>query len=458
MADPGDPNTPIDPVDPSTETPGVETPAAEGPGVGNPGVETPATETPEPPATPQPDPAAPPLPPYAASQHPNPTVSAPGYPASGYPGSGYPGAPTYPGAQTYPGAATYPGATTYPGAGVYPGAPPQQDAPHLVQPYPGAPPTPYGGGPVPPGVAGRPSGERPKTLGIVALVLAIIGAVMAFVPFVTWFSGLFLLPAFIIAIVVLVKASQGGKGLGIAALIISVVAWIVSVVVTITSFALIADAASDPGVDEPGFSVTDPPNPQDDPSVGLAEDPIVVESAFGRTSYDPATWWYAVVIENPNPDHVFDAATIDIQALGSDGTVRDTSTEYPTLLNGRTALAGIFTAVGDGEIAELDIQAPDASEALASPFDETGAFVIDAISATSDGYSTTVTGNVSGSFDSEQEFVAVVVVARGADGEIAGAEFAYVDLLPSDGTAVAFEAVFFGELPQGTTFEAYASL
>lgn len=382
---------------------------------------------------PPPEAPVPPLPPYAAAPH----------QGGALPGDGYPGA--VPG---YPGAA--------PAGGVPAGAP-------LVQPYPGAPPAAaYGGGYLPPPVAGAapPPGSRPKTLAIIGLVLALIGLVMAFVPFVTWFSGFVLLAGFVVALIALIKKTQGAKGLSIAALVISVVGWIVSVVMSIASFAILADATTetiDPG---PGIGVTEPPgddDPAGDPATA-AEDLVFVESAFGRTSYDPTTWWYVVILENPNADYVFDFAGIDVEALGADGTILDTSSDYPTILGGSTAITGIFTAVGQAEITQLDVRGPVAAEAIASPFDETGSFIIEGVTPMSDDFSTTVTGTVSGTFETEQEFVSIVVVARAPDGRILGAEYGYVERLPSDGTKVQFEALFYDLLPADTTFEAFASL
>lgn len=388
-----------------------------------------ATAPTEPVAPVEPPTSVPPLPPYATP-----------HPGGAQPTAGYPGAP-----------AGYPGAAQ----GAPSGAP-------LVQPYPGAPPTAaYGAGYMPPPVPGAvpPPGSRPKTLAIIALVLSLIGLVMAFVPFVTWFSGLVLLAGFVVGLIALIKKTQGAKGLSIAALVISVVGWIVSVVVSIASIAILADATNEAVVSDPGIAVTESPVDEEpsDPS-GTARDLAVVETAFGRTSYDPNTWWYVVILENPNADYVFDFATVDIEALGADGTILDTSSDYPTILSGPTVITGIFTEVGQGEIVELDVRGPAATDAIASPFDETGAFVIEGVTPTSDGYSTSVTGTVSGSFESEQEFVSIVVVARAPDGRILGAEYGYVERLPSDGTKVQFEAVFFDVLPDGTSFEAFASL
>ena len=447
MSDPRDPNGIGEPVsEPVTEPTPEPTPGPEQ--TTEPTPEQHGEQDPPPPAS------VPPLPPYATAPYP-----AGAFPGA-IPGSGYPGAaPGYPGAAPgYPGAA--PGAT--PG---YPGATPTEAAPvgaPLVQPYPGAPPAAaYGGGYLPPPVAGAapPPGSRPKTLAIIGLVLSLIGLVMAFVPFVTWFSGFVLLAGFVVALIALINKTQGAKGLSIAALVISVVGWIVSVVVSIASFAILADAtteAIDPG---PGIAVTEPPvddDPAGDPATA-AEELVIVESAFGRTSYDPETWWYAVVIENPNADYVFDTY-LDIEALAADGTALESVSEYPTILSGQAAVAGLFTAIGAGEITELGVAGLDEAEVYEAPFDETGSFVVSDLASASDGSSTTVTGTVSGDFESDMEFVSVVVLVRSAGGAIIEAEYTYVDLLPSDGTPVPFEATFFEEFPEGTTFEAFPSL
>lgn len=346
-----------------------------------------------------------------------------------------------------------------------PPAPHGAPVPPVAQPYPGAPPLSYVGAPA--GMAPAPGGpgsvgDRPKTLAIVALVLAAVGVVMAFIPFVTWVSGAVLLAAFVVAIVALASKKQGGTGLGIAALVLSVVGWIVSIVVAIASFGLIADAARDTVVDDAGALASEAPEvDEEEPAeevVDARQDLVVVESAFGRTSYDPTTWWYVVVLENPNADYIFDFAAVDVEAIDANGTILDTSSDYRTILNGRTAVAGRFLSAGQGEVTSLNVRGPLASAALSSPAGETGAFTIEGLAATTDSYSTSVTGTVSGTFDTEQEFVEVVVVARAADGRIIGAENAYIDRLPVGGGKVQFEARFLDVLPADTTFAAFAAL
>lgn len=318
----------------------------------------------------------------------------------------------------------------------------------------------------PAGYAAVPPGDtRPKTLAIIALALAAVGVVLAFIPFVTWFSGLVLLAGFIVGLVALIGKKHGGKGFSVAAVIVSVVGWIVSIVMSIASFGLLGQAALEESVREDTSSSSSDTDTDtdteattdDEPVADDRQDLILVESAFGRTSYDPTTWWYVVVIDNPNEDYIFDLASVDVEALDAAGTILDSSSEYRTILSGRTAISGTFLSIGDGEIAELDVLGPEATEAIRSPLDETGTFTIEGLTPTTDSYSTTVRGTVTADFESEQELVEIVVIARNPAGAIIGAEWAYIDRLPPGGT-VQFEAMFLDTLPADTVYEAYAGL
>ncbi|WP_127011575.1 MULTISPECIES: CD20-like domain-containing protein [Microbacterium] len=371
----------------------------------------------------------PPVPPAAYPAYPSapdasdPTIpqphAAPGYTTAGYGAPGY-AAPGYP----------------------TPGAP--------------APGYPTPGYPAP--GAGTPGPQRPKTLAIIALVLAGIGLVMAFIPFVTWFAGLPLLAAFIMGIVALASKKQGGKGFAIASIAVSVVGWIVSIVLTIASFGILGQNAIDSALreDVTGGSSDTGDSTADEPT-DSRQDLAVVETAFGQSTYDASTWWYVVILENPNEDYIFSLASIDVEALDANGTILDSSGDYLTVLAGRTAIVGHFLSVGDGQVVKLDVRGPEAAEATKAPSSETGNFEIAGLTPTTDDYSTTVRGTVTSSFADDQELVRVVVVARNSAGAIIAAESGWVDRLPAGGTAQ-FEVLFYDPLPADTVYEAYAAL
>ncbi len=153
-----------------------------------------------------------------------------------------------------------------------PPAPPAPPAAPAQAPYGQAPygQAPYGQAPYgqPPVAAAGPD-TRPKTLARVSLGLAIVGTVLACVGFIPlgWgglvavlIGGLLLLAGFVLSIVALASRKQGGKPIGIAALIVSVlgaVVWTVALIVAFVFGVLAtaersADAAPTPGISAPG--------------------------------------------------------------------------------------------------------------------------------------------------------------------------------------------------------------
>jgi hypothetical protein len=181
-------------------------------------------------------------------------------------------------------------------------------------------------------------------------------------------------------------------------------------------------------------------------------DPVLVEKAHGR---DGDTYWYAVIIENPNKDHIWDSASVDVEAVAKDGTILDSDSNYTVLLSGETALTGTFFDVGNEKIDHLEVRGPTADSATSAPLDETGRFTVSKVKATSDDWSTTVSGTVESTFEEQQDSVEVVVIGR-KGGRIRAADFTYVDRIPSGGKA-RFEATAF-DAPSGLKWTAYANL
>lgn len=141
-----------------------------------------------------------------------------------------------PGQQQYTGQPGYPGQQPYPGQ---PGQPGQ----------PGAP----GQGPY-----GPPQGPRepkqPNLVGLIGFIVAIVGFIVACIPPVVWVSWILLPAALVLGIVALCLKGKK-KGLGIAALGISVVGAIVSAVVFFVSLAMmfgqvVSDSSNLPDLSE----------------------------------------------------------------------------------------------------------------------------------------------------------------------------------------------------------------
>lgn len=185
------------------------------------------------------------------------------------------------------------------------------------------------------------------------------------------------------------------------------------------------------------------------------KDLAIVESAFGR---DSDTWWYAVVVDNPNKDAVFETASIDVEAVDKAGTILDSDSHLQTLLSGKTVLVGSFFDVGTAKIAKLNVRGPDGSASIAADADDTGTLTVGGVKHRSDDFEVKVNGTVTSTFASDQELVNISVLARNPAGKIIAAETGFIDRLPAGGKAQ-FEVDFFNEkLPKTTKYEASASL
>ena len=198
--------------------------------------------------------------------------------------------------------------------------------------------------------------------------------------------------------------------------------------------------------------------PEPEQEAPAVQELVVVNSAFGQRTYDPTVWWFAVVLENPNPEHVFPMASVDVEAIAADGTILDTGSSYVEILPGQVAVTGTFFSVGSNIIDRIDVRGPLAAGSSAPvPANGAGTFTVTDLAAATDEWSTTVGGNLTGTFAAEHELVEVVVIASNPSGAIIGAEQTFVDRLPV-GAVVRFEARFLDPLPADTVYTAYPSL
>ncbi|WP_199422460.1 hypothetical protein [Actinotalea solisilvae] len=220
------------------------------------------------------------------------------------------------------------------------------------------------------------------------------------------------------------------------------------------------EAKSEPDAKASATSEEEPtPEPEktEKPEAPAVQELVVVNSAFGQRSYDASVWWYTVILENPNPGHVFSFAEVNTEAYGADGVILDTGTDFLEILPGQIAITGTFFNVGQNLIDHIEVRGPLANAALPAPTEGVGTFSASEVAAVTDSWSTTVGGNLTGTFATEQEFVTVVVVASNPAGTIIGADMAYVDRLPVGGT-VRFEVMFADPLPADTIYSVYPRL
>ncbi|MFT4211579.1 MAG: FxLYD domain-containing protein [Microbacterium sp.] len=353
-----------------------------------------------------------------------------------------------------------------PTAPTAPTQPQYAPAPPVYAPPPAAAPPGYGVPPTYPGPAGPPAGSRPMIFAIIAIAAAALGIILAILQIVLWptgflpvlalfiVAGLLLLVGFVFGLIALISKRQGGKPLAIAAVVVAVLGWIVSAVLFVASLGLMAQNAVNDAIDDGlgGGSQSD----SGGDVASDAEDLVIDEAVFGQDASD-GTWWYVIILDNPNDDYVYSYAEIDVEALDASGATLDSDSNYLTILSGQTAISGWFLDVGDAVVDDLYVSGPTADEAEVAPLEDTGTLTFDNLEATDDGYSATVTGTLSGDFDQDQSLPLITVVARDASGNIIGGAWTYADTLPAGGS-VDFEVDFYQSFPSDTTFEAYGAL
>lgn len=328
---------------------------------------------------------------------------------------------------------------------------------------PSAPEGPFAPAPPHPVVpTAAPSARPGLVLPIVAAALAVVGLIMALIPFVAVAAPVPLVAAIVLGIIALIRKSHG-MGWSIGAIVVGGIGMIVAVVMIFISLGIFAFSAGEQTAIAGDESAVEESPAEEQPVETPVEEPVVdepdvqelavVETAFGR---DDDWWNYVVILENPNADYIFSSARITVEALSEDGTILDSSDNYTTILSGELALSGTFFDVGQGQIASIEVRGPEVTSAVYAAAGETGKFSVSDIAPATDEYSTDVTGTVTSDFSEEQELVNVTVVARDPAGTILDADRTYIDRLPVDGKTQ-FSVNFFDPLPADTTYEAYVT-
>ncbi|MFE4464446.1 DUF4190 domain-containing protein [Oerskovia sp. NPDC056781] len=163
----------------------------------------------------------------------------------------------------------------------HPGAP--QHSPYQQPGYPGQPAAwgPEQGG-YPPYGAVPP--RKTNVLAITGLVLAIVGLVLCLIPIINLFAAVLALAGLVLGIIGLVKAGTlgNGKGMSIAAIVISVVAGIGVVVSQVFFVAALEELSSSLGSTSISSSAPDEPAVGEVPADGTGSD--AGDSAAGASS------------------------------------------------------------------------------------------------------------------------------------------------------------------------------
>jgi len=189
------------------------------------------------------------------------------------------------------------------------------------------------------------------------------------------------------------------------------------------------------------------------PTGAAAPLPIeTAEVAFGPRDLDD-TYWFVVVLHNPNDDAVFHDIYVEIEARDSDGVLIGDTPYYVTLLPGRTALRSSFGVEPGAEVATLTVAFPDDDQAHYHPAHLLGSFeaAIDDVTGFGE-----VTGVVTSDFAHDIEWVEVIVVTRDESGAIVDAASDFLEVVPAD-EETPFSARLFERLSEYDTVEAYVT-
>lgn len=206
-------------------------------------------------------------------------------PADAQPTEAYPQADAQP-TQAYPPADAQPTQAYAPPVGAPPADAPYGQAPYGQPAYGQAP---YG---QPAYAAPTATADRPRTLAWASLGLAIGGLVLigaAFIPL-AWVSlilalvgGLLLLVALVLGIVTLASKKQGGKGLGIGAIAVSVfggILWVLALTAALVWIGLSMAGSSSETGSGPDVSVSEEATPDDETAEEEAPTGVYDETAF----------------------------------------------------------------------------------------------------------------------------------------------------------------------------------
>ncbi|SFJ62494.1 hypothetical protein SAMN05216467_0229 [Cellulomonas sp. KH9] len=447
-----------------------------------------------------PPPPPPPLEPFAAPGVP---PAPPGTVPYGSPVSPYGGPSANPYNPYEVGGASYgtpPGASYGPGAasdspadangaashGGPPGhTPPGHTPPGRTPPGhtpPGAtPPGAVHPGATPPGAPWGPVAPPTRNgLAVAALVLAVVAFVMAWAPVANVVAVLLGLVALVLGIVSIARGRGAGRkvGAGVAGAVVGTLATVVGfttlvVYELVSTEDVVAEQGEErlepegpgaaPDEDLPGGAQGDgqPGEPGTeqgaggDAAAGTAAPLQVADVAFGPDPLDEGSWWFVVVVDNPNPEHHYGSAEMSVEAIAADGTLIAARPQYLTALPGRTAITGTFRELGGMTPDRVEVRLPAVQRGV-THVPGGGALTSSTPAPQESSWGTTVTGTVTSTLAEDVEMALVVVVASDPAGTVVGAARGYVDLVPAGGEAP-FEIEFYGELPAGTQFTAYAT-
>ncbi len=292
-----------------------------------------------------------------------------------------------------------------------------------------------------------------------ALITSLIGLFFVLFEGTRGFGGLLLLIAAVLGVIALIRHRSRAAVLGGSTLGIVVVGWILAAALSagtslssgpLSPFAANVDDYAASGTS--GWSGHEPP-------AGVAP-PLeleLIETGFGQEDAgDEAWWWFAVVVDNPNSDFIYRFARIDVEAYDEAGELIGRGMTSLSILPGVNAISDLFEVEEPDAVASLIVHLPPPADAAYYPGEALGGLIVSELRVEHRPRSVSVEGAIISTFANELDMARVTVIARDREGAIIAQSMDFPFDLRRN-REVAYQALFFSDLPEEVTFEVYAS-
>lgn len=248
--------------------------------------------------------------------------------------------------------------------------PPADSAPQS----PEFPPTaPYAAAPAATAYSAQPAAPGKNGLGVAALVLGIVAFVLAFIPFVNFVAGIIAFVGLVLGIIALVQRNKRkttaavGTGLNVLAGILAIV---MIGVYTAMFFTAVQSSMSSDGVvvSENGEAAGDDMGTRENPApIGST----VVISAFGQAQYEVSlaapAWDVTAAVEaanqfntDPAPGNQYASLPVTVTYVGDDTGNPQFELQFTYVSADGQAYDGAYVVM-DGQLSEVDELYPDAT-------------------------------------------------------------------------------------------------
>ncbi|NNF87977.1 MAG: hypothetical protein HKM97_05590 [Acidimicrobiia bacterium] len=190
---------------------------------------------------------------------------------------------------------------------------------------------------------------------------------------------------------------------------------------------------------------TPPPPPASSTTTTIREEaakPFLMDSGFTNLPDGNVTW--AAMFFNPNSDWVIVNARFDIELIDEAGRILDTGFDTAEIILPLSAIA-ISGTLYDSPARVTELNFLGGWDTVEAPPRGTGVWIIEKVAVDEDRYSTSITGEISSTFDDTWESVQLTAVFYDEADNIIGGDSTYVDRIYND-KVVLFDISVFSDV------------